>query len=78
MAKPVLQARYVGQAPDLRHPLAPPEHVFICEEPARPGFLERFWNLSAQKKITLFSMGFLVFVFARAAIYLATGDDIIR
>lgn len=34
MRKPVLQARYVGMAPDLRHPLAPVEHVFECDEPA--------------------------------------------
>lgn len=35
-SEPVLQARMVGEAPDLRHPLAPPEIIYLCEEPRRP------------------------------------------
>lgn len=37
MPKPVLKTRLVGQATHYsRHPLAPPELVYTCHEPARP------------------------------------------
>lgn len=37
MRKPVLQTRCVGQATHYSgHPMAPPEYVFECEEPAKP------------------------------------------
>jgi hypothetical protein len=32
---PVLPTRYLGLAPDRRHPLAPPEHVYEVLEPKR-------------------------------------------
>lgn len=56
----VLQTRMVGYAPDLRHPLAPREVVYVCEEMAKPRttIFQRVW--------TLFWLGVCVWGLARA------------
>lgn len=72
MAKQVLETRMVGYAPDLRHPLAPPEVVYECSEVARP-----------KRRLTLYERCFALAVMAiwaftilRAVIYWTTGSDI--
>jgi hypothetical protein len=77
MTKPVMTTRCIGQATHYSgHPLAPMEYVYVCEEPVRSTFWQRLWGLSAGKKLGLLSILYLGFAVVRAAIYVATGNDI--
>ncbi|MGD9967057.1 MAG: hypothetical protein AB7T59_11080 [Hyphomonadaceae bacterium] len=54
MSKRVLRTKFIGYATDSsRHPLAPVEVVYQCEEEKRDNFLLRLWRLSLPKKLTL-------------------------
>jgi hypothetical protein len=70
--KPVLQTRYVGQAPDLRHPLAPPEHVYEVGAPIRRKRALTFWE-RAFVWLLLLTLAFIVLDFV---LFVTTGAQI--
>lgn len=73
MPKPVLQTKQVGQAPHYsRHPLAPPEIVYQCEE--HPGFWARLAGLSWGKKLNL--AGFIAGMIGLPLIFVGAVRDI--
>lgn len=56
----------VGYAPDLRHPLAPREVVYQCEEPKRRMKTPLFWRI-----VTLPMLAYCALIVIRGALYIA-------
>lgn len=61
----VLKTRMVGYAPDLRHPLAPREVVYVCEEAKRPLWRDifSFYTLGTMIHVLIAGSPVLVAIF---------------
>jgi len=69
MSQPVLQARYVGQAPDRRGKMHPAEHVFVCEEP-------KFSLIDWSNRVLGYALGWLTIVLCATAILYVFGINV--